>query len=648
MKKSIIWILGLMLVSNFQALAQEKQVFIDFGDEEITKADFKRVYLKNNSGDMVTKSSVEEYLDLYLNFKLKVKEAEARGLDTVSSFVNELKGYRKQLAQPYLSADGVMEDLKKEAYQRLQEEVRASHILIAAQNEDSPEDTLKAYKKALKVKEMLEKGENFEKVAKQYSDDPSAEKNGGDLGYFTAFYMVYPFESAAYNTKEGEVSEIVKTRFGYHVLKIMDRRPASGNMKAAHILISSDPELSKTDDPEAKIREIYEKLESGESFETLARQFSDDLKSAERGGQLPTFGIGRMVKPFEDAAFALETDGDYSEPFQTQYGWHIVKRISKDEIGAYDEVETELSQRVKKDSRSNLTEGALIKKIKKDYGFTEKLKERDDFYDLIDTAYFNGNWSADQASKLKKTIFTIGDQEVTQQDFAKYLESSMRARKPIDQRVLVNNRYKRFKRQQLLDYKDSKLEEEEPEFKALMEEYHDGILLFNLTDELVWSKAVEDSAGLAKFYENNKENYRWEQRVDAVVYSALNEKLVNKTKKLIKDGLQADSIQKLMNEDSQLNLKYETKKYEKGDHDIVDQIEWKKGVSKTIEKNNRIYFVEVKEVLVPTYKTLEDARGIIASDYQNHLEKEWVKSLREKYDYTVNQELLKELKAELE
>jgi peptidyl-prolyl cis-trans isomerase SurA len=258
----------------FNAVAQDSSpVLIEFKDEKVTKEEFKRVYQKNNNNEMVNKSTIDEYLELYINFKLKVMEAESLGYDTNNAFVQELSGYRNQLAQPYLTADGVIEELKKEAYQRLQEEIKASHILIGSKPEDAPADTLKAYQKAQMVREKLKSGGDFGELAKQYSDDPSAQKNEGELGYFTAFYMVYPFETAAYNTKEGEISEIVKTRFGYHILKVNERRPYSGEITVAHILISSNPEISKTDDPEARIEEIHEKIEEGESFEMLARQF---------------------------------------------------------------------------------------------------------------------------------------------------------------------------------------------------------------------------------------------------------------------------------------------------------------------------------------------------------------------------------------
>lgn len=640
-------VLPILLSTLFLSGQKKESVFIDFDDEKITKEEFKRVYLKNNSGEIITKSSVEEYLELYLNFKLKVKEAEARGMDTISSFVSELAGYRKQLAQPYLTADGIIEDLKQEAYERLKQDVKASHILIAVSEEASQADTLKAFNKAKNIKKQLEKGEDFEKLAKLHSDDPSAKTNGGNLGYFTAFYMVYPFESAAYKTKKGEVSDVIRTQFGYHVLKVTDKREAVGNIKVAHILISSDAELSKTDDPEGKIREIYKKIQDGATFEEMAAQFSDDSRTSSNGGELPTFGVGRMVPEFEKAAFSLKKDGDITEPIQTPYGWHIIKRLRKDPIGTFKEVEKEIVQRIKKDSRSNLSQSAVINKIKKQYGFSENLKAKAAFYDVLDSSYFEGNWDVSKASKLTKPLFTIGDKKVTQQDFANFLNKSQRKRKAIDESVIVDSRYLTFKKNQILKYKDSKLDEEYPEFKLLMEEYHDGILLFNLTDELVWSKAIKDSSGLENYLETNKEKYKWGKRVDAVVYSALDERIVKDAKKMIKAGKSPSDLIEEINKTSQLNLNYEKKLYQKGDNEIIDQVNWKKGTSDNISSKGRIYFVVINEVLEASYKSLEDSRGLITSDYQNYLEKEWIKSLRSKYSFEVDKKVLNELKTEL-
>ncbi|MDA9783153.1 peptidyl-prolyl cis-trans isomerase, partial [Vicingaceae bacterium] len=619
---------------------------IDFGVEKITKAEFKRVYQKNNSGEIISKSTVDEYLDLYINFKLKVKEAVDLEMNKDPAFIKELSGYRKQLAQPYLTADGIMEELKKEAYDRLQYDVKASHILIKLDQNASPEDTVAAYKRAIRVKKNLENGQDFELMAKQYSDDPSAKTNGGSLGYFTSFYMLYPFESAAYNTKVGKISEIVRTQYGYHVLKVVDKRPSVGNVEVAHILISNDQELSKTNDSEGKIKEIYAKIKQGEKFEDLAAQFSDDTRSAADGGVLPMFGVGRMVPEFEKAAFGLKADGDISEPFSTPYGWHIVKRLQHAPIGSFESVESELVQKIKKDSRANLSQASVINKIKNQYGFTENLKERDDFYKIIDSSFFKGTWTVDAAKGLTKELLKIGDKFVNQQDFAQYLENN-KSKKVIDSRVLVNARYDAFKRASILEYKNFKLDEEYPDFRYLMQEYHDGILLFNLTDKLVWSEAVNDTNGLQAFYSTNKENYKWDKRVDAIVFSALNKKVAEAVKTMLKEGKDVKEIIEEINRPSQLNLRYETKKYLKGENEIVDQVKWEKGISENVTLNGRFHFVKIKEVIEPTYKTLEDSRGLITSDYQNFLEKEWIQSLRSKNKLEVDKKILKELKTEL-
>lgn len=642
-----LFVLPLIFMAALLTAQKGGDVFIDFGNETVSKEEFKRVYLKNNSGEMISKSTVDEYLELYINFKLKVREAEERGLDTVQSFVKELAGYRKQLAQPYLSADGIIEILKKEAYDRLLYDVKARHILVQVTDDSSPEDTLKAFEKIMKVKKMVESGQDFSEVAMEYSEDPSVKTNKGSLGYFTAFYMVYPFETAAYETKEGKISDVVRSKFGYHILKIDDKREAVGNIKVAHILISSDQEISKTEDPEGKIREIYEKIENGTSFESLAAQFSDDTRSASNGGELQTFGVGRMVPEFEEVAFSLKKDGEISEPFKTQYGWHIIKRIEKYEIGNYESVERELATRVKKDSRSNLSQNAVLINIKDQYGFEENIKERNDFYDVIDSSYYKNSWTTSKANKLNKTLFEIGDKKVNQREFATYLESRQANNKKLDKRVIVNKEYNAFKKKTLLDYKNTKLDDEYPEFKALMEEYHDGILLFNLTDELVWSKASKDTVGLEQYYETNQKKYRWKDRVDAIVYSVKSEELADKIKALTAEGKDLNAIIEDINKTSQLNIRYEHKKYERGENEFVDQVHWKEGFSELIPHYNRFKLVYIKEVLPPSYKTTEDARGIITSDYQEHLEAKWIEELRNKYKYTVDQSILEKLKSEL-
>jgi peptidyl-prolyl cis-trans isomerase SurA len=636
-----------LLILSFSVVSQNTKTILEIDDEKVSFEEFKRVYLKNNSGEIVSKSTVDEYLELYINFKLKVKESEARGMDKDESFISELAGYRAQLAQPYLSEDNMLAELKKEAYERLKFEINASHILINSKPGDSPDDTLKAYQRALKIRKSIVNGLDFNEVAKSSSEDPSAKQNGGDLGYFTGFYMVYPFESAAYNTKVGDVSMPVRTRFGYHLIKVNDKRPSNGTMNAAHILISKDPEIGSSEKPEEKAKEVIELLQEGDSFEELAKQYSDDTRSANNGGLLPPFSVGRMVKGFEVAAFSLKKDGDISKPIETKYGWHIIKRISKEPLASYESIEKEIEGKVKKDSRSNLTEGAAIRKVIKEYGFKEFPKELEDFKSKIDPTYYEESWDGAVFSKLNKTMFTIGKEEVNQIAFTKFLVMNKPTNQEVDVAILVDLHYKAFKQKIILDYKDSQLESEYPEFKSLVQEYHDGILLFNLTDELVWSKAVKDTLGLEAFYNKNKENYKWSQRVDAVVFSAANEDVAKATKKMLKEGREISEIIEEINRPSQLNLKKESKKYEKGENEIIDEIAWESGISKNVVNNGRLSFVQVKEVLDATYKTLEDSKGIITSDYQEFLEKEWIEELRGKYQYKVNASVLEELKAEV-
>ena len=629
------------------ALNSQEKALIEFENENVTKSEFIRIYQKNNSGEMARKSTVDEYLELYINFKLKVMEARHKGLDTLSTFKRELAGYRAQLARPYLSTETIMEELKQEAYDRMKEEVQVSHLLIMAKQDASPEDTLVAYNKIQSIKDQIEKGADFSEMARKHSQDPNASADGGDLGYFTAFHMVYPFESAAFETEVGQISKVIRTRFGYHILKVTDKRTSRGSMDAAHILVSTDPEISKASDPKAKVDEIYRKLKNGDDFEEMAKQFSDDTQSASRGGRLPTFRVGKMVSEFENAAFALKKNGDFTEPVKTQYGWHIIKRIKHYPLASYEKMEGEIINNIERDSRAGITEKALLSRIKKQYGFNENKKSLDEFVPLIDTAYFRGRWKKERAAKLKKTLFKIGDKAVKQEDFANFLERTQTKRPKIDPGVMLEERYYTFVQRELLRYKDAKLDEEYPEFAELMQEYHDGILLFNLTEEAIWNKASQDTLGLQNFYQDNKEQFKWEQRAEATVYSALNAEIIDQAKKMIESGVEEQTLTDSINATSQLNLNYEKGKYEKGDNELIDQVDWKIGFSATIEKDGRFHFVDVKNILAPSYRTLEDSRGLITSDYQDYLEKEWIKSLHEKYIFKVNQNVLESVKSAL-
>lgn len=630
-------------------------VLMTVAGKNITKAEFEAIYHKNNTKNAASDAkSLEDYLQLFINFKLKVKEAEELGLDTVTAFKNELEGYRKQLAAPYLTDNEVNDKLLKEAYDRMKKDVRASHILIKCDAAAFPKDTLIAYNKAVAARNRILKGEDFAKVAKEVSEDPSAKENGGDLGYFTSMQMVYPFESAAFNAELNKVTMPIRTRFGYHIILKSEERANQGQITVAHIMVKTpqkDAALKDTSkvDPKAKIDELYAKIKAGADFAEMAKQYSDDKGSAKKGGELPMFGTGRMVVEFEKAAFALQKDGDISAPIQTQYGWHIIKRLSKKELGSFDELKPELKGKIGKDSRSQNGRESMIVKIKKEYNFKENLKLRDEFVKVMDTTYFEAKWKSVAAAKLMKDgLFSLADKTYSQKDFAVYLENHQSKSAKIDFTMLINNMYKEFVNESCLAYEESKLASKYPEFKALLQEYRDGILLFDLTDKNVWSKAVKDTTGLKAFYEENKSKYMWENRAEATVYKCANEKVAEEVRKMLKDKAKKkytnDDILKAINKDSQLNLNIESGKYSKGDNELVDKIEWKKGLSVNTTIDKQIVFIDFENIIPPTNKTIAEAKGLITADYQNFLEKQWINTLRSKYQFTVNKEVLATVK----
>lgn len=632
----------------FSVMAQNSEVLMTIGKENVTKKEFEYVFKKNNkNAQNPDEKSLREYLDLYINFKLKVIEAKSLGMDTVGSFIKELAGYRKQLAAPYLTDKEVNEKLINEAWERSQKEIRASHILINCAEDASPKDTLIAYNKILALrKRIVEKKEDFGKVAAENSQDPTAKNNKGDLGYFSAFAMVYPFENVCYNTKVGNVSMPIRTRYGYHIVKVVDTRPAQGEIKTAHIMIRFNEKATKQDTVSAKgkIDEIYTRLLKGEKFEELAKQYSEDKASAKNGGAMQFFGTGKMVFEFEQQAFALKNIGDYSKPFTTPYGWHIVKLLERKAPPVFEKAKEDLKAKINRDTRSDLNKISFVNKLKKSYSFTENTKSLEIFYDGLDSSILKSTFKKSQAKNPKDVLFSFNGKTITVSEFADYVstaqlsvnkESAFKAKKEL---------YDNFVSKSLIDYEETRLDSKYPEFKALMEEYRDGILLFELTDQRVWSAAVKDTAGLESFFKQNQSKYIWPDRLNATIYTCANAEIAKEVRSLIKNKkISQDSLLRRVNKQNPLNLTIKTDKFEKGENAIIDGIAWKKGVSKDIQSNNNVVIVSVKEKLASQPKLLSEVRGAATADYQTYLEKNWLETLRKKYPVSVNEPVFKSL-----
>lgn len=615
----------------------ENAALITIDGEPVPADEFLYVFNKNqyNIDSISQRQEVLDYLELYVNFKLKVKEAEELGIHETDAFKEELEGYRKQLAKPYLTERKVTEDLIEEAYQRLKTEINAAHILLSLSPNASPEDTLKAYNKAIDIRRQAIQGKDFHQLARQYSEDPSATMNGGDLGYFTALQMVYPFEDAAYKTPKGQISMPVRTRFGYHLIYVKDKRPSQGQVKVSHIMVRATQGISAEDSIAArkKIYEIYEQLRKGADWFEMANQYSDDIASKASGGALPWFGTGSMIPEFENAAFSLSEEGKFSEPIKTAYGWHIIRLDDKKPLEPFEVLQPTLEMKVSKDSRAELNKAALIKRLKQENDFRPNDEMITAATEDIDSSLVMGQWTYTAENQaLNNTLFTIKDKAYTVKDFYDYITEKQRPQRNMTVAQYMQVLYEQFSEEQLIAYEEAHLPEKYNEYRMLLKEYRDGILLFELMDKKVWSKAVEDTAGLRNFYEQHLSNYQWGERAKARIYATTSQQKLDSVK--TKNLLNQDDLE---NKDLALNVfKGE---YEQSDLPVLSKISWAPGTYDT-QYDNRYYYIVVEEILPPVTKKLNEIRGQVISDYQNHLEKEWVSVLREKHEVQINDEVL--------
>jgi len=634
-------VITLFTIITCAAMAQTKgQQIFTFGSDTVFRSEFERVYSKNN--DVKTKKPTEkeikEYLDLYVKFKIKVKEAYARQMDTNDAFIKELAGYRKQLAQPYLVDNQVTDQLILEAYNRMLEEVNVSHILILCSKDDLPKDTLIAFNKVNGIrKQIMDNKISFDSAAKNMSEDPSAKSNNGLLGYFSAFQMIYPFENTAYNTQKGIISKSFRTQFGYHILRVNDRRQSQGELKVAHIMVRFNNE-SEVAAAREKIDAIYKKLTAGEKFDDLVKQYSEDYSTKANNGEMNWFkSTSQLPNDFKETAFALKNVGDYSLPVKTEFGWHIIKKVEQKGIPSLAEQKETLKYKVSRDERSQMSSKVVLERLKKDNKFTQNGKELTKYTSTVDTSLLRGTWVAGGNSKTNTVLFTIANQKYTFTDFSNFIIDFQTPKKSGKVDVVVKELYDTYTEKMNFAYEEDHLEEKYIDFKYLMQEYRDGILLFELTDKMVWSKSVEDTIGLKAFYNDNKTKYMWKERVDAAIYDCSNAKVAKAVKKLLNKNLPDTSMYKKINASDPLALSITRGKFEKGQNETIDKITWKEGITDIPQEGTKAKFVKINQVLPPAPKELKDIMGIATSDYQTYLEENWIKELKAKYPIVLNE-----------
>ncbi len=628
-------------------------VLFTVGGRTINVSEFKYIYAKTN-GDKAdfSKTSLDEYLDLYVKFKRKVSRARDMKLDTIATLQTELQGYRQQLANSYLVDKEVSEQLVKEAHSRMMKDVEIAHILIKLDKNVLGKDTLEAYNKALALKARLDKGEFFENLAREVSDDPSAKENGGSLGYITAMLPsgFYELENAAYNTPAGKISMPVRTDLGFHLIKVLNKRDARGEVEVSHILIR----MAKPEDEaraKQKIDSISMEIEKGADYVTLARLLSEDNATKQRDGYIGFFGIGRYETSFEDAAFALPTDGSISKPIKTSVGWHIIKRISRKGIPAFESEKRRLKAKISKDSRSEIANKALVNRIKVDAGFAEVAGALDKFAAVQGDSFVTYKWRM-PAEKSAEPLFSFKNgKKFSEGDFNEYLNNNSRKRLSFQDNpnVLeaVKTLYADFVKESCIKHEEAQLENKHPEFKSLMREYEEGILLFEAMKREVWDKASQDSVGLVEFHKSQMDKYKWEQRAEVSLYSL---KLANKDQiadlREIAAKKDYEKVLKKMNKSEEI-VTVEPFKYEKGKNKSLDAISpWSVGKLTATETDVRAdaeTFMKIEKIIQPSTKTLAEARGYVVADYQEFLEKKWLSDLEKNYEVKVNREVLETL-----
>ncbi|WP_395057293.1 peptidylprolyl isomerase [Flavobacterium sp.] len=650
-------ILGFAYAISSLAFAQseKKEVLFTIDDKPYYTDEFSRVYNKNI--DLVKDESqkdLSQYMDLFVGYKLKINKANKLGLQNNTKYINELKSYRAQLSKNYTSDTKVTKALIEEGYNRSLKEIRASHILILVDENAMPGDTLKAYNQTIDIRKKAVAGENFEDLAVKFSQDPSSKENKGDLGYFSAFRMVYPFESAAYKTNKGEISMPVRTKFGYHLVKVIDSRDNRGEVTVSHIMILKSPktetDITVNEKAKATIQDIYTKLKQGENFESLANQFSEDKNSAPKGGLLPRFASGQLSsEEFENAAFGLTKTNEYSEPFESQFGWHIVKLVDKHPIKKLDEMERELDEKIRKDDRSRLITNSLTSKLQKKYAIVRDDKLYTQIKASVTDKFYTSEWKLPTNLKdYSGNLFKVEEKTINGAEFLSNLETQQKANlkiKPIGK--LVDYVYQNFVDAQMTNYYNDNLEKEFPDFANVIEEYRDGLLLFDLMEKEIWDKAKQDTTGLKNYYNDNKLKYQWKNRVEVLVASSTREDIVKEAKKLLKKDQTADFIKTNLNTKDVVNVMTKQETYEESAENLPKKVVFKKGVSE-VYKDGEFYFVNrVSKIIPATNKTLDETRGRVINDYQQYLEDNWVSDLKKEFKVNVNQEVFEKLKASM-
>ena len=649
--------------------------------QEVTYGEFKRQFLKNINLDerQVTAAEIDEYLQLYIRFKLKIQDAVESGQSENSAYLQELGMYREQLARNYLYDRQVTADLIEEAYDRMRSEVRVSHILIACPRGASAQTEAQAKGRMEEIYQQLRRNntaENFASMAETNSDDPGTKSAGGDLGWMTAMQVVYEFENYAYNTPVGDISPVFRTDFGYHVLRVTAKRPNRGDVKVRHILIRVTAPGEEYDDAALKkMEEIRNQIVSGQaSFEEMARNYSEDYNSRYNGGIMDYVNTTQYIgdpdrQLWVDKAFSMTEKGEISSVFRTNYGYHLLQLVDVRPMASFDQMRSSLKQQVQQNARSKVSIDALVEKVKRENNFTENPQAYQAFLSVLDSSFLNGSFDMDALPKsydnkgkrfnlLDMELFRLGNESYTVEDFALFIQNNRRAMNSGKAEAFASE-YQQWVSESCVANQNEHLEERSEEFRDIYQEYREGILMFNRMQQLVWDRANNDSAGLAQYFAEHRDAYRWDDRYHVDIYYCSDAKMMKTVAKQVKKGVQADSLLRMHTRNNPLGFNYRMGYYQWSDTGLVPNpavlntlfsnsaYKSQTGLVKLNQVGEDWILVNIHGFLPAGPKALSECRGPVTSRYQEELERRWMDELENRYEVSINYESVEALKKEL-
>lgn len=638
MKKGLI---SLSVLLGAAVMAQAKgpadPVLMTVGGKPVTLSEFEYLYHKNNA-QQSTPQDIEEYLKLFIPYRQKVAAAEDMGLDKAPAFEKEFDTYRRDLAAPYMVDKAVEDSILAAQYERMKEEVDVSHIMVFFQSPGKTMEQKKALMDSLLT--CIEAGEPFDSLAMKYSGDANSARNGGRMGYIMANRFPAAFEDAAYTVAVGGHSGVIASPVGYHIVKVNDRRPARGQVLVEHIL-----RLTRGKSPEEAqaqkhyIDSLYTMVKNGASFEAVAAAESEDPGSASQGGRLPWFGAGQMVPQFEEVAFSL-ADSTISEPFETAYGYHIIRRLAGKGIEPFEQARTAIANAISRDERGQLPAKRRIAQLRKEYGAKAETKALDKLRKQIEAAggVDSAMLASMQASDM--VVARIGKEKLPLSDIMAQELPNGFAGDASQQVTQLDEAVDRYLDAAVIETKQRNLMTEEPSYRNLVNEYRDGMLMFEIQDRNVWSKAKSDQAGLEAFFQSHKDNYRWDSpRFKSRIIFAGSDSLLSEVNDYLKaNPVAADSLATVLKKQFGKDVKVERVLAAKGENAITDYLGF--GGEKPAAQGRWKAYEAYQPKLIDQPEEAADVRGLVITDYQDYLLAQWLEELDKKYPAVVDRKVL--------